>query len=145
VPATPATPFLIYSGAKAVTALVAHALVERGQIRLDEPVATYIPEYDCQGKGGITIGHVLAHRAGVPNLPRAALDLDRATDRDFLVRALCDARPFANPGRMLAYRAVSGGYIIGEVVHRATGKDIRTAPKVPESEMIVRDPSTRNR
>jgi CubicO group peptidase (beta-lactamase class C family) len=126
VAATPATPFLIYSGAKAVTAFVVHMLVERGLVRLDEPVATYIPAYDSHGKGEITVGHVLAHRAGVPNLPRAAFELDRAADRDFLVQALCDARPFAKPGRLLAYHAVSGGYILGEVVYRVTGKNIRS-------------------
>ena len=38
---------------------------------------------------------------------------------------LCDAKPFAKPGRTLAYHAVSGGFILGEVVHRVTGKDIR--------------------
>ena len=37
----------------------------------------------------------------------------------------CDARPFAKPGRYLAYHAVSGGFILGEVVHQVTGKDIR--------------------
>ncbi len=30
------------------------------------------------------------------------------------------------PGAQLAYHAVSGGFILGEVVHRVTGKDIRT-------------------
>ena len=126
LPATSATPFLIYSGAKAITAFVVHMLAEREALELDRPVAHYIPEYDCHGKGEVTVAHVLAHRAGVPNLPRQAFDLDRAGDRDFLVRTLCEARPFAKPGRLLAYHAVSGGYILGEVVHRVTGKDIRT-------------------
>jgi CubicO group peptidase (beta-lactamase class C family) len=126
VKASPATPFLIYSGAKAITAFVVHMLGERGALDIERPVAHYIPEYDSHGKGEITIAHVLAHRAGVPNLPKTAFDLDRAGDRDFLVRTLSEARPFAKPGRLLAYHAVSGGYILGEVVHRVTGKDIRT-------------------
>jgi len=124
--ATPETPFLIYSGAKAITAFVVHMLHERKLLDIRKPVATYIPEYESNNKGEITVAHVLAHRAGVPNLPREALDLDRALDREFLVRALTDARPFAKPGRFLAYHAVSGGYILGEVVYRVTGKDIRT-------------------
>src|SRR5205807_7044491 len=86
--ATPETPFLIYSGAKAITAFVVHMLHERKLLDIGKPVATYIPEYEAHGKGGITVAHVLAHRAGVPNLPREALNLDRALDRDFLVRAL---------------------------------------------------------
>jgi CubicO group peptidase (beta-lactamase class C family) len=125
-PATPATPFFIYSAAKAVTALVVHMLHERGSLDISDRVCQHIPGYERHGKAEITIGQVLAHRAGVPNLPREALDLDRALDREFRVRALCDARPFAKPGRFLAYHAVSGGYILGEIVHRVTGKDIRT-------------------
>jgi CubicO group peptidase (beta-lactamase class C family) len=125
-PATPATPFVIYSASKAVTAFVVHMLHERGSLDISDRVCQHIPGYDRHGKGEITIGQVLAHRAGVPNFPREALDLDRALDREFQVRVLCDARPFAKPGRFLSYNAVSGGYILGEIVHRVTGKDIRT-------------------
>jgi CubicO group peptidase (beta-lactamase class C family) len=124
--ATPGTPFVIYSGAKAVTAFVVHMLHDRGELDIEDPVCKHIPEYDSHNKGDITVAHVLAHRAGVPNLPREARDLDRAFDREFLLKALCEAKPFARPGRFLAYHAVSGGYILGEVVHRVTGKDIRT-------------------
>ena len=125
-PATPSTPFVIYSGAKAVTAFVVHMLHERGALDISDRVCRHIPGYDRHDKGEITIAQVLAHRAGVPNLPREAFDLDRAHDREFWVRTLCEARPFAKPGRFLAYHAVSGGYILGEIVHRVTGKDIRT-------------------
>ncbi len=124
VPATPETPFLIYSASKAVTAMLVHKLHERGELDIFQPVAAYIPEFARHGKGEITVAHVLAHRAGVPSLPREAVDLDRAADREFMVQALCDAKPFARPGRFLAYHAVSGGYILGEVVHRVTGRDI---------------------
>jgi CubicO group peptidase (beta-lactamase class C family) len=33
--------------------------------------------------------------------------------------------PSSKPGRALAYHAVSGGFILAEVVRRATGRDIR--------------------
>ncbi|MGH2869635.1 MAG: serine hydrolase domain-containing protein [Solirubrobacteraceae bacterium] len=126
LPATPETPFVTYSCSKAVTAVVIHLLHERGVLDLESPVSAYIPGYGRHGKAQITIAHVLAHRAGVPNLPREVFELDRLGDRDFLVSALSDARPFARPGRFLAYHAVSGGYILGEVVHQVTGQDIRT-------------------
>ena len=71
-PVTPATPFVIYSGAKAVTAFVVHMLDERGSLHISDRVCEHIPEYDRHGKGGITIAQVLSHRAGVPNLPREA-------------------------------------------------------------------------
>ena len=50
----------------------------------------------------------------------------READREFILEALSGAKPFAKPGEFLAYHAVSGGFILAEVVHRATGKDIRT-------------------
>lgn len=125
VPATVDTPFCVYSTSKAITAFVVHKLCERGLLHTDDPVADYIPGYERNGKHRITIGHVLAHRAAVPNLPRHALDLDNLGDRQYMNDILVDAAPFAKAGRYLAYHAVSGGFILGEVVHAVTGKDIR--------------------
>ena len=68
---------------------------------------------------------MLSHRAGVPNLPREALDLDRIGDRDLLVRDALRRQAARAPGRLLAYHAISGGFILGEIVQRVTGKDIR--------------------
>jgi CubicO group peptidase (beta-lactamase class C family) len=124
VAATPGTPFLIYSASKAITAFVIHMLAERGLVEIEAPIASYIPGYDRHGKGAITVGHVLAHRAGVPNLPREALDLDNIGERELLCELLCDAKPFARPGRFLAYHAVSGGFILAEVAERVSGKPI---------------------
>ncbi|MGI9021570.1 MAG: serine hydrolase domain-containing protein [Solirubrobacterales bacterium] len=123
--ATPATPFTIYSSAKGITAFLTHLCHERGFLDIELPVAEYIPGYERHGKGEITVAHVLAHRAGVPNLPREAFDIARAHDSEYLVELLCDAKPNATPGAKLAYHAVSGGYILGEVIYRATGKNIR--------------------
>ena len=125
VAATPDTPMTVYSAAKGVTAFVVHKLIEKGVLALDDPVANYIPGYDRHNKGAITIGHVLSHRAGVPNLPKEALSLEYVNDRDYLANVLCDAKPFAEAGKLLAYHAISGGFILGEVVYQATGKDIR--------------------
>jgi CubicO group peptidase (beta-lactamase class C family) len=119
------TPFCVYSTSKAVTALVVHMAAERGALSIDDRVADHIPEYARHGKGEITIGHVLAHRAGVASLPRDALDLDLLSDRDHLLELICDAKPASAPGKLLAYHAVSGGFILGEIVQRATGVPIR--------------------
>src|SRR5881227_2941770 len=47
VAATPDTPFLIYSGAKAITAFVVHTLNERKLLDIRKPVAEYIPGYEA--------------------------------------------------------------------------------------------------
>ena len=126
VEATPETPFCIYSTSKAITAFVVHKLCERGLLELDDPIAKHVPGYERNGKELITVGHVLAHRSGVPNLPSHVLDLDNINNRELLAEALSDAKPSLKAGARLAYHAVSGGFILGEVVHQVTGKDIRT-------------------
>jgi CubicO group peptidase (beta-lactamase class C family) len=124
-PMTPATPACIFSASKAVTAMVIHKLDEQRLLHIGDRVSEYIPEYAQRGKEGTTIAHVLAHRAGVASMPKEALDLDRVNDREFLVRVISEAKPSIRPGRVLAYHAVSGGYILGEIVQRVTGKPIR--------------------
>jgi CubicO group peptidase (beta-lactamase class C family) len=124
-PATPETPFVIFSASKAMTAVVVHLLDERGLLHIDDRVCEYIPEYAVHGKEVITIEHLLSHRAGVPNLPADAFELDRIGDREFLLHMLCAAKPRSRPGKLLSYHAVSGGFIIAEIVRRVTGKDIR--------------------
>jgi CubicO group peptidase (beta-lactamase class C family) len=123
--ATPGTPFCVYSTSKGITALVTHMLIERGALGLNDRVADHIPGYEQHGKGGTTIAHVLAHRAGVPNLPKELLDLEHAGDRELIVRLLCEQKPSHEPGALLAYHAVTGGFILGEIIERATGRSIR--------------------
>jgi CubicO group peptidase (beta-lactamase class C family) len=125
VGATTDTPFCVYSTSKAITAMVVHMLAGREALSIDDRIADHIPEYARHGKGEITIGHVLAHRAGVASLPKDALDLDLLSDREHLTELICDAKPTSAPGKLLAYHAVSGGFILGEIVHRVTGRSIR--------------------
>lgn len=125
VPCRVDTPFNIFSASKAVTAMVIHLLEERGLFHLDDPVCEYIPEFGHHGKHRITIRHILAHRAGIPNLPPEALDLDLLSHPDEICRLLCELRLSSRPGRFLAYHAVTGGFVLGELVRRVTGRDIR--------------------
>jgi len=124
-PMAPETPACIFSASKAVTAMVVHKLDERGLLHIGDRVSEYIPEYAQNGKEGTTIAHVLAHRAGVASMPKETLDLNRVGDSEFIMRAICEAKPSIRPGRILAYHAVSGGYILGEIVYRVTGKSVR--------------------
>jgi CubicO group peptidase (beta-lactamase class C family) len=127
--ATPATPFNIYSASKAVTAMIVHLLDQRRLVHLNDPVCEYIPEFAKHGKETITIQHVLTHRAGIPNLPPEVMRLETLEDESKILRLLCDAKPTWRPGRRLAYHAITGGFILAEIVKRVTGKNIRTVLK----------------
>ena len=106
--------------------MVIHLLDQRHLIHLDDPVCEYIPEFGVHKKQWITIRHVLTHRAGIPNLPPEAMDLDAARrSGGHRADAVRRREPTSRPGRQLAYHAITGGFILGEVVRRVTGKDIR--------------------
>ena len=124
--ATPETPFNIFSASKAITAMVVHLLDQRNLIRLDDRVCEYIPEFARHNKQWITIRHLLSHRAGIPNLPREAMNLDYLQQPVRIVELLCDLKPSSRAGRQLAYHAMTGGFLAAEIVRRVTGKDIRT-------------------
>ncbi len=125
IPATVDTPFLLYSASKAITAMVIHKLDEQHKLHLDDRVCEYIPEFAQQGKEWITIRHVLGHRAGIPNLPPGTMDLELLDRPDEIIRLLSHAPKVWRPGHRLAYHAVSGGFVLGEIVRRVTGQDIR--------------------
>ncbi|MFO0712676.1 MAG: serine hydrolase domain-containing protein [Sandaracinus sp.] len=117
------TPFCIFSVSKAVTAMLVHLLDDRGVLHVDDPIAEHVPEFATHGKERTSIRHVLTHRAGIPSVagnndPELLVHWDRVID------LLCDAHPTSVPGRRLAYHAVTGGYVLGEVIRRATGKRI---------------------
>ncbi len=92
-------------------------LVERGKVRLSDPLSQYIPEIKGEGRERITIELLLTHRAGY------APDFDlkeRWTGYDEAIRRLIK-EPLRNPpGARFVYSDIN--YIaLGEVVHRAGG------------------------
>lgn len=123
--ARPDTPFCLFSTSKTMTAMVIHLLDERGLLHIDDPVVEYIPEFGKYGKDVMTIRHVLTHRAGIPSLAVGHASLDMLADWDAVIALLCEARPMTVPGRQLAYHAITGGFILGEIVRRVAGSDIR--------------------
>ena len=123
--ATPETPFCIFSATKGTTATLIHKLDEKGLLHIGDPVAEYLPEFARNGKSNITIGHVLSHRAGVPNAPKGALTFDTIDDWQAQREYLYDAKPLSRAGTKQAYHAVSGGALLGEVVREITGRSIR--------------------
>jgi len=125
VAATPETPICIFSASKAITATVVHILDEQGKLHVGDRVAEYLPEFNLPGKHRITIDHVLSHRAGIPNLPPELIDLDRIDDHEYMIESLKLLALRTRPGSKLAYHAITGGFVLAEVVRAVTGKPIR--------------------
>ena len=65
LPMEKSTMFRMASNTKPVVATAAAILVERGLLRYEDSVATYIPEFDTERSRGITIHHLLSHTSGL--------------------------------------------------------------------------------
>lgn len=123
--ATPTTLFNFFSGSKSVTAMLVHLLAERDLLHVDEPVATFIPEFGRKNKDRITIRDLLTHRAGIPAAPPEVADLDLLREPERILEMIYDLAPTYRPGTVPAYHAVTSGFIFAELVRRVAGIDIR--------------------
>ena len=110
----------LFSTTKAITALCAHVLVERGLLDVDAPVARYWPEFAEHGKDGIAVRHVLSHSAGLAAL-RRPLPTEALFDWERMVAALAAETPWWEPGSVSGYHAMTYGHLVGELIRRLTG------------------------
>ena len=118
------TPICLFSSSKAISAMLLHLLAEQGKIHLLDPVSYYIPEFAANGKGFITIYQLLAHRAGVPGIGED-VDPEVLYDHEQALAMICAAKPIDGHGRTAAYHAITGGYLIDELIRRTTGLTIQ--------------------
>lgn len=121
---TPETPICLYSSSKAVTAALVHKAAEQGHLNLLDPISHYIPEFGAHGKDRTTIYQLLCHRAGIPGV-KAGTPVEVIYDHQACLKLLCEAESTDQHGRKQAYHAVTGGFILRELIERATGMDMR--------------------
>lgn len=119
-PWTKDTVSVIFSCTKGLTSILAARLVQEGRLDREAPVAAYWPAFAAAGKETITVGDLLAHRAGLP-APRDALTLEDCLDWDAMTGRLAAQEPLWPAGEGHAYHALTHGWLIGEVIRRVTG------------------------
>ncbi|WP_433165140.1 serine hydrolase domain-containing protein [Kribbella sp. CA-247076] len=117
------TLFYSASTGKGATATVANVLVDRGVLEYDAPIADVWPEFAANGKEKATLRHVLTHTVGVPALAPDTVPEDLA-DWAKQTSYLAAAEPWWEPGTKMTYHAETFGYLVGEIVRRATGRTI---------------------
>ena len=119
----PATIDTIYDAASLTkvmaTSVAIMQLVERGQIDLDRPAATYWPAFAANGKGDITVRQLLTHYAALPaGIPtRAWSGTEGAMD------AIVALKPLAPAGTRFVYSDVDF-IVLGEIVQRVSGQPL---------------------
>ena len=113
---------LLFSCTKPYAGACLHHLRDRGMVDYDDRVVDHWPEFDRgdDGKAEVTVRHVLSHQAGLPTTgfeerPEEWGDWDRA------VEAMEEADLVFAPGETAAYHSLSYGFLVGELVRRASG------------------------
>jgi CubicO group peptidase (beta-lactamase class C family) len=122
-PWQPDTLTTIFSCTKGLAALCALRLVDQGKLGLDVPVAEFWPGFAQNGKAGITLRHILGHRAGLPAV-RPLLSATSLQDASIIERHLETGAPWWQPGAAHGYHALSLGWLLGALVRIASGKSL---------------------
>jgi CubicO group peptidase (beta-lactamase class C family) len=115
----------VYSTTKAMTALCALMLVDRGELDLDAPVARYWPEFAQAGKAALPVRYLLSHTSGLAGFAEP-IPAEALYDWDRIVGLLALQEPMWEPGARSGYHSLTFGYLIGEVVRRITGRTLGT-------------------
>jgi uncharacterized protein YbbC (DUF1343 family)/CubicO group peptidase (beta-lactamase class C family) len=115
---TPDTVFDLASLTKVVaTAPSVMRLVQEGKLRLNDPVARYLPEFRGNGKEQVTVRMLLTHTSGLgPDPPLSAVEAGAAA----LWKEINDEAPIAPPGARFIY-SDTGFIVLGELVERVSG------------------------
>ena len=96
-------------------------LVDRGKLRLDAPVTTYIPEFASAppGTAAITVRQLLTHTSGL----RPTLPLYHEADSAAALRQVFAATPIVPPATRVLYSDLNA-ILLGEVVRRVAGEPL---------------------
>jgi uncharacterized protein YbbC (DUF1343 family)/CubicO group peptidase (beta-lactamase class C family) len=99
------------------TAPAVMQLVQKGQVRINDPVARYLPEFAVNRKDQITVRQLLTHFSGLPE----DLDLKPAWQgKATALRMAMDATPLYPPGSRFLYSDIDYE-VLGALVERVSG------------------------
>jgi uncharacterized protein YbbC (DUF1343 family)/CubicO group peptidase (beta-lactamase class C family) len=102
-------------------------LVERGQIKLEDRVQSYIPAFQGGGKETITIRQLMTHTSGLPG------DIETKSDwhgQQAAIDKACEIGLQSKPGTVFRYSDINF-FLLGEIVQRVS--------KVPLEEFVQRE------
>jgi uncharacterized protein YbbC (DUF1343 family)/CubicO group peptidase (beta-lactamase class C family) len=91
-------------------------LIERGQVKLDDTVQTYIPEFEGGGKEAITVRQLMLHLSGLRG------DIETQSDwhgQPAAIQKACAEKLVSPPGTSFRYSDINF-FLLGEIVQRVT-------------------------
>jgi CubicO group peptidase (beta-lactamase class C family) len=121
----PDSVYQVASITKPVTATALMMLVERGQISLQEPASTYLPEFTGGERSKVRVLDLLAHASGLPDMLPENTELRRAHAplSEFVKRTYTTPLVFS-PGTAFRYQSM-GILLAAEIVEKISGMTLR--------------------
>jgi uncharacterized protein YbbC (DUF1343 family)/CubicO group peptidase (beta-lactamase class C family) len=103
-----------------VTSTAVMQLVEHGKVRMNDPVAKYLPEFGQNGKEDVTVRQLLTHYSGL----EPDLDLKAKWEGKQTAYAMAMAEtPADPPGSKFSYSDINF-IVLGEIVERVSGETL---------------------
>ncbi|PYX47686.1 MAG: hypothetical protein DMG79_13415, partial [Acidobacteria bacterium] len=120
-PMTPDTIFDLASLTKVIaTTTSVMQLVERGKVRMNDPVAKYLPEFAQNGKEDITVRQLLTHYSGLA----PDIDLTPAFDgKESALKLAFSETPAQTPGSGFIY-SDTNFIVLAALVERVSGETL---------------------
>lgn len=114
--------FLLASISKPISTAAFMTLYDRGEVRLDDRVVKFLPEFRSKGRDEVTIKQLLTHTSGLPDqLPEnARLRARHAPLKEFIEGAIRTPLLF-RPGTQYRYASM-GILLASEIAQRVTGQ-----------------------
>jgi D-alanyl-D-alanine carboxypeptidase len=130
-PADDSTRYRVASITKLFTSVLILQLHQEGQVDVNAPIGTWLPDYPGQGADLVTLHHLLTHTSGLENFDRERSfqeAVENGIERyqkphtsDALLARCCSETLVSDPGTAFAYN--NADYIVlGKVIERVTGK-----------------------
>jgi len=108
-----------------VTLPLAMMLIDRGLVRLGDPVAEWIPPFAQQGKQSVTVGHLLTHMSGLAPF----YDMhSHGWTREKVLSFIYGSTLQYEPGTQVVYSDL-GFILLGEIIAIATGMPLDQAAR----------------
>lgn len=114
-PIVPDDLFPLFSCGKAILAVAVLKAIEKGNFTLDTPLAEFWKEFASPDKAGITVEHVLSHRAGMYILPKVDAD-DNFADWETMCRLTASLTPRNAPGKKCVYHPLTFAWLAGNLL-----------------------------
>lgn len=125
-PLTAETKYRIGSITKTYTAVMIFQLVEEGKLKLGDTLDKFFPQIPNAGQ--ITIGQILNHRGGIPDVKPDGSWGRQPRTKDEVVARIAQGQPNFEPDAKHLYS--NAGYVLlGYIVEKAGGKPYREALK----------------